>query len=441
MTGSDSSRPVTNFIWRDGAVVGPEGWDPFGTADRATTALNGQFALHLNAGTQHALLRDPLGVNKLFFAIGPDGQVNVSNYLIDHVRAGRNLGSIWSVPSGHSLRLDTKSREYCLTRYSTLDFNDEAAPQGDPYECADAIRSSLEATIRRIRLVAADRPLYVTMSGGLDSTTVAALTREIIGNFTGVTFSMADSNGEVIESDDLRYVRRLAQDLDVRLKVVSRTAKQLLGMLDDVLLFGQDWRDFNVHCGLVNAAIGSDIASERDARPPRPLLLTGDCANELTADYAPVSYGGQTYYSLPDLPAGQLRRFLVTGLDTGDREVGIFAHYGCDVIQPYAMCAAAFAQVPAALLNVPQAKQKLMTRAVASRVPAYILARPKVRAQSGSSDNSGGTLAAVADAGMSSQALATRFCELFRADARALRGLIRAGMYRFAMQYPRDPAS
>jgi hypothetical protein len=77
-----------------------------------------------------------------------------------------------------------------------------------------------------------------------------------------------------------------------------------------------------------------------------------------------------------------------------------------------------------------------MERAVAGRVPDYILARPKVRAQSGSSDNSGGTLAAVADAGMDSQALAARFCALFKTDQRTLRGLIKAGMYRFSMQYP-----
>jgi len=246
---------------------------------------------------------------------------------------------------------------------------------------------------------------------------------------------MADSNDQLIESEDLRYVRRLAKDLDIPLKVVSRTAKQLLELLDPVLVYGQDWRDFNVHCGLVNTAIGSDLARDHGTQS-RPLLLTGDCANELTADYTPVSYRGQTYYALPDLPAGRLRRFLVTGLDTGDREIGIFAHFGCDVFEHYALCAPAFTQVPAALLEVPQAKQKLMERAVAGLVPAYILARPKVRAQSGSHDNSGGTLAAVADAGVGSQELAAKFCELFQTDARALRGLIKAGMYRFSTQYP-----
>jgi asparagine synthetase B (glutamine-hydrolysing) len=435
VSGNTRTQSVTNFVWREGLPFDPGGVDPRDAFAQAANRFRGQFALHMSSGTEHVLLRDPLGVNKLFFAIGPEGEVAVSNYLIDHVRAGRRLQDVWSVPSGHALRFDTASRDYQLRRYDTLDFNDGPAPRDDPYESAAAICSSLETTIRNIRPVAARRPLYVTMSGGLDSTTVAVLTREIIGDFTGVTFSMAEADGTVIESDDLRFVRRLAQDLGVRLRIVSRTAKQLLELLDDVLIYGQDWRDFNVHCGLVNAAIGLDLGRDQTARS-RPLLLTGDCANELTADYAPLKYRGQTYYALPDLPPGRLRRFLVAGLDTGDREVGIFAHFGCDVLQPYALCAASFARVPAELLNIPQAKQKLMERAVAGRVPDYILARPKVRAQSGSSDNSGGTLAAVADAGMDSQALAARFCALFKTDQRTLRGLIKAGMYRFSMQYP-----
>jgi asparagine synthetase B (glutamine-hydrolysing) len=435
MTGRESSPRVSDFVWRQGAVLPQFGPADIGVTDPAINALNGQFAIHLQSGTRHLLFRDPLGVNKMFFALGLDGQVEVSNYLIDHVQAGRGLNRVWSVPSGHALRLDAGSRDYSLTRYTDLAFNEAAAPVDDPYQCAAGIRSALEAAIRQIRALAMGRSLYVTMSGGLDSTTVSVLARQIIGTFTGVTFTMADANGAVIESEDLRYVRRLAKDLDVPLKIVSRTARQLLELLDPVLVYGQDWRDFNVHCGLVNAAIGFDLARDLGGEA-RPLLLTGDCANELTADYTPVSYRGQTYYTLPDLPAGRLRRFLVTGLDTGDREIGIYAHFGCDVLQPYALCAPAFAQVPATLLEVPQAKQRLMERAVAGLVPDYILARPKVRAQSGSHDNSGGTLAAVADAGVGSQELTTRFCELFQTDARALRGLIRAGMYRFTTQYP-----
>ncbi|MCI0433481.1 MAG: asparagine synthase C-terminal domain-containing protein, partial [Gemmatimonadetes bacterium] len=314
-----------------------------------------------------------------------------------------------------------------------------ADPGADPDECADAIRSSLETAILRIRPLTAGRPFYVTMSGGLDSTTIAVLAREFIGGFTGVTFTMADEAGVVIGSEDLRFVRRLARDLDIPLRVVSCRPRQLLDLLDTVIIYGQDWRDFNVHCGLVNAAIGSELAREHGTHT-RPLLLTGDCANELTADYTPVSYDGKMYYGLPDLPAGRLRRFLVAGLDTGDREIGIFSHFGCDALQPYALCARAFARAPDALFDVPQAKQKLMERAVGGRVPAYILARPKVRAQSGNSDNSGGTLAALADAGVNSQALAARFCALFRTEPRAMRGLIKAGMYRFSNRIPGEQA-
>ena len=41
--------------------------------------------------------------------------------------------------------------------------------------------------------------------------------------------------------------------------------------LDPVLIYGQDWRPFNVHCGLVNAALGSWLAR---AHPDGCLLYT-----------------------------------------------------------------------------------------------------------------------------------------------------------------------
>ena len=95
-------------------------------------------------------------------------------------------------------------------------------------------------------------------------------------------------------------------------------------LIDPVLMYGQDWRDFNVHCGIVNLAIARAIRAEHHDGA-RPLLLTGDGMNELMADYSPVIHNELEYYSLPRLPPGRLRRFLVQGLDAGDREVGIFA--------------------------------------------------------------------------------------------------------------------
>jgi hypothetical protein len=169
------------------------------------------------------------------------------------------------------------------------------------------------------------------------------------------------------------------------------------------------------------------------------VLLTGDTMNELMADYSPVTYRGVEYYGLPRVDGQALRRFLIAGLDSGDREVGIFNAFGLDTIQPYALAAETFAAVPWSWLEAPQAKQELVRRVMGDRVPEAIYRRTKTRAQVGGEGAAGGTLAAIVDRGCDGARLRRRFAELLGVDEDALRRLIRGGHYRFSAQAPWEP--
>src|SRR5690606_12663968 len=127
---------------------------------------------------------------------------------------------------------------------------------------------------------------------------------------------------------DLYFARKVAAELGVPIEVIEASTQDLLDLVDDTLVYGQDFRDFNVHCGLVNAVLARGIQARNADGDARPCVLTGDTMNELVSDYTPVQYGESEYYSLPQLSPGRLRRFLVSGLDTGDREVGVFARCG-----------------------------------------------------------------------------------------------------------------
>lgn len=431
---------VRNFLWKNDAFV-PDGAqtipDDFSAVDR----LFGQFALHTeDMHGAHLLLRDALGVNKLFYAIDPEGQVHSSNFLIDLVRRGIDARRIWSVPSGHRIRIVPAERRFSLEKWSTLRFNEEdvSGSEMEIEAVAARIRDSLGETFRRIADVVRGRPLFVTLSGGLDSTTIATLAREWIGEFVAVTFAVDGPGGSSTEGGDLFYAEKVAKELGVKLQVIAVSSDDLATLLDPVLVYGQDWRDFNVHCGLVNAAIGRAIGagSVGDARP---VLLTGDTMNELVSDYSPVEYGGATYYDLPNISPGRLRRFLVGGLDSGDREIGIFAHYGLDTIQPYALSADAYVDIPASWLDRPGAKQDLVKRVMGTKVPSFIYQRPKVRAQVGSSKEVGGTMAALLSRGITAESLKERFRSLFSLDAHTLASMIRSGFYRSTSTYPGDP--
>jgi asparagine synthetase B (glutamine-hydrolysing) len=291
----------------------------------------------------------------------------------------------------------------------------------------ESIQDALKTTFRKIQGIACNRPTYVTMSGGLDSTIIACMAQDHIAGVQGITLSIAG----LTESEDVQYARRVAQDLRIPLTVITATPQDIVRLLDDVLVWGQDWRDFNVHCGLVNAALGrilsATLAEESDRRP---LLLTGDTMNEMVADYEPVRYGDRELYALPQLDWGQRRRFLIAGLDSGDREVGILAKMGFSTIQPYAVAAPAYLRLPSGFLGRPHAKQDVARQMFGARIPQYVLERPKVRAQVASSAKPGGTLAVLMDAGLDDAFLKKRWCELFDIPRESLNGIIRGGVYR-----------
>ncbi len=427
---------VENWIWKGEDPVGDI--DLFGDALPDATAfgeIKGHFAIHQSEGPQHRFIRDPLGVNKLFFGLTDAGKIVSSNYLLALREQGIPAGRIQSVPSGHCLELNTETRSFSLSKYRTLKYNAADDP-GDLRAEGARIRAALEATFRKLKAGIGSRPLYVTMSGGLDSSTIAALAREFIGPFVGVTFCL-EEDPESAESD-LHHAEAMARHLGVEHRIVSASSDSLAELLDPVLTRGQDWRDFNVHCGLVNAAMARDLRKTREDNSPRPVILTGDAMNELMADYCPVMYRGKEYYSLPRMAAGRLRRFLVSGLDTGDREVGIFSHFGADTIQPFALLADAYAAVPGAVLNREAAKQQLVREVMGTAIPKGIYERPKVRAQVATADGVGGTLAAMIDRNIEGEFLKRRFGELMGMHAREMDDLIRGGMYRFSTEYPNE---
>jgi asparagine synthetase B (glutamine-hydrolysing) len=439
VTAVGSGLTLENFLWKNGRVFDPASLSTSEDRGAALEGLAGQFALqHIDARGRYWLARDQLGVNKLFYTIDDDGSVVSSNYLIDLLAEGRSWRDVWSVPSGHHVLIDTESRTLELTKYAPLAYNEtasEAMPAIEPY--ARRIRERFESVFRSMREALGGRELFVTLSGGLDSSTIAVLAREYLGAFTAITFAIDPGDGRAPRSEDLATAERLASDLGVPFVPVIVSADEVVDRIDDVLVYGQDWRDFNVHCGLVNACIGHAIGSRpRTEGEPAPVLLTGDTMNELLADYKTESYAGHEFYRLPRLAPARLRRTLVGGLDSGDREIGLFGHYGVAALQPFALCAEELVALPPEHVNSERAKQAIMRQVMGDQVPEYVYARPKTRAQSASADMGGGTLSLLTDRGIDADWLASRFGQLFSIDRDALGQLIRAGFYRSTAKYP-----
>lgn len=413
----DGDAPCAPSLSMEGALTGCVGerW--------------GHFGLHAQDGQRHRLARDPMGVHKLFYAVGDDA-VRTSNFLIELLEAGFPLEQISSVPSGHAVELDVDAGKASLKAHATLPYGaaDDDLDDAGLEATGAEIRQRLDHVIAALARALDGRLVYVTLSGGLDSSGIAALARRALPGLRAITFSVDDGSGEL--SEDAQAAERVAEALGLPLTIARCSPDDVRALVDDVLIYGQDFRDFNVHCALVNAALGAAIHDATSDDDGRPVVLTGDTMNELMADYEPVEYGGRAHYKLPRLPPGRVRKFLVQGLDSGDREVGVFAHYGVDCVQPYALCPDAYTALPGRVVEHDRAKQRLVRAVMGDRVPSLVYERKKVRAQVGG-QKVGGTLAALLDAGLDQAALTRRFGHLFGLTEAQVGQLLFSGRYRY----------
>jgi asparagine synthetase B (glutamine-hydrolysing) len=304
-------------------------------------------------------------------------------------------------------------------------------PTLDVDKAGPEIRSSLDRYLAAVAAAHPAAPVFVCLSGGLDSSGITALAREHFPRAVAVSFDLARPGRGA--SQDRVIAQRLAHDLDLPLLEVTITEDELFEHLDTVLVEGIDWRDFNVHAALVNAALAAGMA---DALPGRnlgtpALVFTGDLANEFLVDYHPEQYRGMSYYELPRLPAAALRASLVRGLDSCHREVGVFAAWGLSVVQPYAVAVDAYLALDSEFLGREERKQQLCREIFGNLLPEYVYSRPKVRAQAGSPELGGGVLAACVDRGYDAAWLRRRFASLHDvADPSTLDRFLRAGRYR-----------
>lgn len=422
-----------SFAWTGGSIYQAE---ELAAGTPTPFGLRGAIASYVcSSAGEWRVLRDPLGLNKLFWSES-FGTLHLSARPHRLVAEGFDFDDIRSVPRG--CVLDHRPGESGARKASILPprWQVTVSSTDTPpiVEIGAEIRSSLE---RYLAAIAAAHPAaraFVCCSGGLDSSGIIALVTQHFADVVAVSFDLSRAGATV--SQDRQMAERLCNELGLPLLDVTVSPEHLLEHLDTVLVEGIDWRDFNVHAGLVNAVLAEAIG---DAHASQKIVFTGDLANEFLADYHEESYLGESYYRLPRLPLDELRASLVQGLDTSNREVGVFAAWGLPVVQPYAVAIDSYLRLPSSFFGLRDAKQQLCHSIFGELVPSFIYDRPKVRAQIGDADAGGGVLAACIDRSISQDWLRGRFAHLHGvSDPRELNRFMRAGRYRSAVPTTED---
>lgn len=394
-----------------------------------TESVQGQFSVIQSDGTSLFLIRDRLGINKLFYHIDRAKRtLTVGNFIRDVAQATGDYNNILSVPPGHYLRLNEQSLESELVAYydiSRVQALSEA--QFDLTKFQKETAQTLESYFVALNERFPKSLFIVCLSGGLDSSAIASFAKRYLSKVKAVTFSFGTDENQGV-SEDFQAGSQIANSLGLEFVPIVVPRQFDLPTLDRVLENCQDWRDFNVHCAWLNNIMGEQV---RKKFPTEDLVfLTGDLMNEFVADYTAVTYKDVEYYSQPKVPKNRLRRFFIYGLDTSDREVGIFHQYGIKTVQPYAALAEMYLMVPDQVIERPGSKELLNLSLIPSREVADLIVKKKVRAQVGGKD--GGTLALFHENKANQEFLKERWDKLFLplSREREIRQLIYAGRYR-----------
>ena len=414
----------SNFGWTGTELLSG---DACASPDQPLASLRGAYACVSTTGATHRLIRDPLGIAKLFWGVNSEDELCLAARPCRLVEAGCPFSGLQAIPPGAAIEFGTNG--------TTDRVQQIPAPRRDP---ASIPARPIEATAREIRAtldrycaaLAASYPdarVFVCLSGGLDSSGVAVLARSHFQDVVAVSFDLKRRDGSA--SADRRTAARLATNWRLPLLEVTSSEEEVLAGLDLALREAIDWRDFNVHAALVNLALAGGIAAARHEGPA--LVLTGDFPNEYLVDYHAEEVGGKTYYALPRLSPAALQTTLVRGLETSHREIGPFQEWRLPVVQVYAPAVDQYLALPESFLGEPQRKERLTQLIFGDCIPEYVYSRPKTRAQVGDAESGAGVLGLCLKRGIDSPELRRRFAELHGvADLAELDRFIRAGRYR-----------
>jgi asparagine synthase len=384
-----------------------------------------KFACAVNEAGRLTLSRDPIGLNKLFYSV-KGSKLYLASKLSSLIEDNLSLENIFSVPPGAKLTLGSDGQ---LEQYEFYqDLSDTIALDTFCDRTFEAnFKKSMDKTFGLIQDNYPNHKIFVCLSGGLDSTLIAYLSKTYLKSVEAITFSFNEAHNFPNYSDDYNSARSIAEHLKLDFHSVICEKYIDKSLIDELVKLSQDYRDFNVHCAYVNYKLGEYA---RNAFPDDKILfLTGDLMNEYVADYTPVTYSDTVYYKQPRIPKWRLRNFYIYGLGTSDREIGVFNNFGIDTIQPYAGVVREYLGLPTSMLERTDLKEFLNLRFIQDLELKKLITKEKTRAQVGGKD--GGVLGLFHDEGIGSEKLLSSFADIFAGgNIELAKNFIVAGRYK-----------
>ena len=234
--------------------------------------------------------RDPVGVRPLFInteseSLGPFGELYISSELKG---AHHSSHEFTEFPPGHlyvytatleGLRLQKLAYALFYTvRPAYSQTTSANKPIWDECELSDeehllSIRDAVTNSIQR--RLNADQPLAWLLSGGVDSSLVAAISARLLGKRIR-TFCCGMAGGT-----DLVYARQVAEHIGSDHTEVLFTAEEALAAIPDVIKTIESWDTTTVRASVGQYLVSKHIGTRTDCK----VVLVGEGPDEVCSSY------------------------------------------------------------------------------------------------------------------------------------------------------------
>lgn len=219
--------------------------------------------------------RDEIGVRPLYYCPYEEG--NPMLFFTSEVKGGMTFeGTLKEFPPGHVVTYHVSE----LGRVVEEDYNFTSVYHNrSPYELADdatklrLIQSSVMSSVRR--RLNGDRPFAFLLSGGVDSSLVAACAAKILGKPIR-TFCCG-----MAEGTDLKYARMVAAHIGSNHTEVMFTPEEALAAIPDVIRTIESWDTTTVRASVGQYLVCKHIGEKTDCR----VVMVGEGPDEICSSY------------------------------------------------------------------------------------------------------------------------------------------------------------
>ncbi|EAW47390.1 asparagine synthase B [Nodularia spumigena CS-584] len=227
---------------------------------KLTSSLDGMFSFVISDDQEFLAARDRIGIKPLYY-----GTTGENIYFSSEIKAlVEHSDEIKEFPSGHYYHSTQGIKPYYQLPEAQTFITDLDT-------ILEKIRQTLSQSVQK-RLMS-DVPVGVFLSGGLDSSIIAALMRQHIPNLH--SFSVGLPN-----SPDLKAARLVAEHLGTIHHEYVYTEAEMSAVLPDVIYYLESFDP-----ALVRSAIPCYIVSQLASKYVK-VILSGEGADELFAGYS-----------------------------------------------------------------------------------------------------------------------------------------------------------